>query len=110
MLNHYQTLELKSGASDSEIKNAYRRLAKKYHPDVSKEPDAEKRFIEITAAYEYLLKGGDNYSHSGYDYSYDDYFNEYDPAWEYRQKAENYARMNYESFKKNNEAFKKAWY
>lgn len=110
MLNHYQTLELKSGASENEIKNAYRRLAKKYHPDVSKEPNAEARFIEITAAYEYLLKGGNDHSYTDYESSFDDYFDEYDPAWEYRQRAEDYARMNYEKFKQNNEAFKKSWY
>ena len=110
MLNHYQTLELKNNASESDIKNAYRRLAKKYHPDVSKETDAESRFIEITAAYEYLLKKGDQDSYSGYENNYDDFFDEYDPAWEYRHRAENYARMNYEEFKKNNEAFSKSWY
>lgn len=106
MLNHYQTLELKPNASESEIKNAYRKLAKKYHPDVSKEPDAESRFIEITAAYEYLLKSENDYTYSGYD----DYFDEYDPAWEFRERAERFAHMNYEEFIKNNEAFKKSWY
>ncbi len=41
-------------ASDDEIKRAYRRLARKYHPDVSKEPDAEDRFKEVGEAYEVL--------------------------------------------------------
>ncbi|MDZ7811071.1 MAG: DnaJ domain-containing protein [Arhodomonas sp.] len=38
----------------TEIKRAYRKLARKYHPDVSKEPDAEQRFKEISEAYEVL--------------------------------------------------------
>src|SRR6202012_4666558 len=41
-------------ATDAQIKQAYRRLARKYHPDVSKEPDAEARFKEVGEAYEVL--------------------------------------------------------
>ena len=39
-------------ASPEEIQKAYRKLARKYHPDVSKEPDAERRFKELGEAYE----------------------------------------------------------
>src|SRR5690606_39712133 len=42
------------GASQEEIKRAYRRLARKYHPDVSKEANAEDRFKEVQEAYEVL--------------------------------------------------------
>jgi curved DNA-binding protein len=41
-------------ATEDEIKRAYRRLARKYHPDVSKEPDAESKFKEVGEAYEVL--------------------------------------------------------
>ncbi len=52
--DYYKTLGLARGASEGDIKKAYRRLARKYHPDVSKEKDAEERFKEIAEAYETL--------------------------------------------------------
>ncbi len=52
--DYYASLGLARGASDGDIKQAYRRLARKYHPDVSKEPDAEERFKEIAEAYQTL--------------------------------------------------------
>lgn len=50
----YDTLDVSSNASADEIKKAYRRLARKYHPDVNKDPGAEEKFKEINAAYEIL--------------------------------------------------------
>ena len=50
----YQTLEVSENASQDEIKKAYRKLARKYHPDVNKEKAAEEKFKEINAAYEIL--------------------------------------------------------
>ncbi|WP_457745556.1 DnaJ C-terminal domain-containing protein [Sulfurimonas sp.] len=50
----YDTLEVSQGASESEIKKAYRKLARKYHPDICKEADCEEKFKEINAAYEIL--------------------------------------------------------
>ena len=50
----YDTLEINESASESEIKKAYRKLARKYHPDVNKEASAEEKFKEINAAYEIL--------------------------------------------------------
>ncbi|WP_394977236.1 DnaJ C-terminal domain-containing protein [uncultured Helicobacter sp.] len=50
----YQTLEISENASADEIKKAYRKLARKYHPDINKEPGAEDKFKEINAAYEVL--------------------------------------------------------
>ncbi len=50
----YKTLEISENASESEIKKAYRKLARKYHPDVNKDSKAEEKFKEINAAYEIL--------------------------------------------------------
>jgi curved DNA-binding protein len=52
--DYYAALGVSREASADEIKLAYRKLARKYHPDVSKEPDAEARFKEVAEAYEAL--------------------------------------------------------
>ncbi len=50
----YETLEVSESASESEIKKAYRKLARQYHPDVNKDSGAEDKFKEINSAYEIL--------------------------------------------------------
>ena len=52
--DYYQTLGVAREAPADDVKKAYRKLARKYHPDVSKEPDAEKRMKEVNEAYEVL--------------------------------------------------------
>ena len=52
--DYYEVLGVSKTASDSEIKSAFRKLAKKYHPDVSKEPDAAEKFKEAQEAYAVL--------------------------------------------------------
>jgi len=50
----YETLGISENASADEIKKAYRKLARKYHPDINKDPKAQDKFKEINAAYEVL--------------------------------------------------------
>jgi len=52
--DYYEIIGVDRNASQDEIKRAYRKLARKYHPDVSKEADAEQRFKEVGEAYEVL--------------------------------------------------------
>ena len=49
--DYYEVLGLNRGATPEEIKKAFRRLARQYHPDVNKQADAETRFKEINEAY-----------------------------------------------------------
>ena len=52
--DYYEVLGVSKDASEAEIKSAFRKLAKKYHPDVSKEPDAAEKFKEAQEAYAVL--------------------------------------------------------
>ena len=52
--DYYETLGVEPGAGEAEIKTAYRRMARKYHPDVSKEAGAEEKFKAVNEAYEAL--------------------------------------------------------
>lgn len=67
----YETLGVSKNASMDEIKKAYRRLARKYHPDINKEKNAEEKFKEINAAYEIL---SDERKRSQYDQYGDNIF------------------------------------
>jgi hypothetical protein len=109
MEKYYRILNIKPGASDLQLKNAYRELARKYHPDVNPSPDAHERFIEIAEAYEALSKGSKSIRFQSDSENYDQ--NEIRQEEELRrERAREYARMSYENFKRANEAFQKSWY
>ncbi|MGD2155550.1 MAG: DnaJ domain-containing protein, partial [Anaerolineales bacterium] len=68
--DYYEILGIPRGAPDSEIKSAFRRLARQYHPDVSQDPNAEERFKEINEAYAVLSDAEkraayDRFGHAG---------------------------------------------
>lgn len=68
--DYYETLGLHKGASDDQIKKAYRKMAKKYHPDVNKEADSEEKFKAVNEANEVLSDPQkkatyDQYGHAG---------------------------------------------
>src|SRR5919109_2861710 len=68
--DYYDVLGISRGATEREVKSAFRRLARELHPDVSAEADAEERFREAAEAYEVLSKPEtrelyDRYGHEG---------------------------------------------
>jgi curved DNA-binding protein len=83
--DYYDTLGVKRNAGAEEVKRAYRKLARKYHPDVSKEKNAEARFKDVQEAYE-VLKDPEKraaYDQLGRDYRPGQQFRA-PPGWEQR--------------------------
>ena len=56
MMDHYHRLGIRPGASTEEAKKAYRALARRYHPDVNLSPEAPLLFLQITEAYQQVLR------------------------------------------------------
>jgi len=85
---YLEILELQPGATKEEIKKSYRRLSKKYHPDVSKDDEATEKFIAINEAYKFLTTAGPKPHNEPVSYSYDPTGDEYE---KWRQQARAYA-------------------
>ncbi len=81
--DYYKILGVDRKASQAEIKKAYRRMARKYHPDVSKAANAEERFKEVSEAYEVLgdEKKRESYDHLGANWKNGQNFNP-PPGWD----------------------------
>ena len=70
--DYYEVLGVDKNASEAEIKSAFRKLAKKYHPDINKDPDAPEKFKEAQEAYAALSDSNnrakyDQYGHAAFD-------------------------------------------
>ncbi|HEX2934275.1 MAG TPA: DnaJ domain-containing protein [Bacteroidales bacterium] len=106
MKDYFRILGVTPPSSLDEIKNAYRKLAKKYHPDLNKSPNAASLFIEITEAYEvltYQISNKQTEDHSAHQQQeYEDFIAHV------REAAQRRARMKYEKFKKEHEAFQES--
>src|SRR5579862_5832797 len=75
--DYYEVMGVARDATEAQIKQAYRKLARKYHPDVSKEKDAEARFKEVGEAYE-VLKNPEKRA------AYDNLGKDYRPGQDFR--------------------------
>ncbi len=74
MTDPWSVLGVRRGASDDEVKKAYKSLAKKYHPDVAgNSPEAARKMQEINAAYDQIINHRESYSGSSSSYGYGGY-------------------------------------
>ena len=103
--DYYSILGISETASLHEIKQAYRKQAKAWHPDVCRHPDARDRFIEINEAYEYLTSNTVIRPHKT-SQTNNEYRQRKYNEWQQREReqarkrAEAYAEMNFNSFTK----------
>lgn len=101
--NYYETLGVNKDATQEEIKSAYRKLSKKYHPDVNKGNDnAEKLFIEVQEAYKVLK---DPETRKAYDERLESPHGSNRTHTRKKQTAKSYENFNIHDFEKNFEHF-----
>ncbi len=97
--DYYKLLDLSKESSVDEIKRAYRKKARLYHPDINPDPDAKDKFIIITEAYDFLITNHEKIMHS------EEVYEQTMEDWrKYRQdrsrkRATAYARSSYSKFK-----------
>ena len=116
MKDYYAILEIETNSTESDIRKAYRRLAKQYHPDVNKAKNAHEKFIEISEAYEFLINHNRKYAEEftsepireerETNYRESAEFEKF--RQEAHEKAQQHAKMRYDEFKKQHEAFQKS--
>jgi hypothetical protein len=109
--DYHKILGIGRDAGPDEIKQAYRSMAKKYHPDINDAPDAHERFIEITEAYEILINRDlhEYYIHREQRTDSEFMRARYEQARrEAQESARRYSRMKFEKFQQEQEAFKKS--
>jgi hypothetical protein len=109
--DYYHILNLTPPVNEEDVKQAYRTLAKQYHPDVNPSPGAHEKFIEISEAYEVLLEKLSHHTGNIIDYSDDnvitsEYINEL--KRKARERTQENARKKYEKLKKEHEAFQES--
>ncbi len=101
-MDYYEVLQIKSSASAQEIKQAYRRLAKKYHPDSQEKTSNHEDIIKINAAYEVL---GDHKNRRTYDQQITNQLNN---SLRYRQSKSEYATEYYQYKRRSHQAQEKS--
>ncbi len=124
--DYYEVLGIEKNASDAEIKSAYRKLARKYHPDVNKESDAESKFKEVREAYEVLSNPQkrsqyDRFGHQstqggfggaegfgGFDFDMNDIFSSFFGGGQKRSQNQNAPRKGQDIHKRMKVSFKDA--
>lgn len=109
---YYDILGISQGASSDEIRRAFRKKAKQYHPDVNKSADANAHFLLIKKAYEVLISGNTSASHYNTQANHMSSFESY-MSWKQKQEEQlKYeARLRYEEFIKRREKFRTSkWY
>ena len=100
LADYLRILDLPDDASLEEIKKAYRKQARTFHPDINTSPEAKDKFIEITEAYDFLTANYDRITNNEKEYQ------EAMEQWRKyrqnrsRQKARTYAQASYIKYKK----------
>jgi thiamine pyrophosphate-dependent acetolactate synthase large subunit-like protein len=99
LTDYYEILGLPVDSSDEEIKKAYRKKARLYHPDINPSPNAKDLFISITEAYEFLIANHEKIKSD--DQAYHQAMEDWRKYRQYRsrKRATAYARTSYGTFK-----------